>query len=107
MPPRTRKPVVPVVVPEGEQRPADGAWQVDESGQPFTTSGGRKIPLIEGNEGFWHPVVHRRTRTVMQRYPSNGQPDLNPVRHYAKVWGISRKQAERRLAQLMADAQQE
>lgn len=99
--------MVPVVVPEGEQRPQDGAWQVDENGHPFTTSGGRKIPLIEGNEGYWHPVVHRRTKTVMQRYPSNGKPDLNPVRHYAKVWGVSRKVAERRLARLLTEANRE
>lgn len=89
------------------ETPKDGAWQVGADGAPFVTVGGRPVPLIEDGQGHWHPVVHRRTKTVMKRYPSNGVPDVNPVRQYAKAHGCSRREAERRLLALLTDAASE
>lgn len=101
------KPPQAIPVPEGAtETTPDGVWQVDETGHPFVRIGGRQVPLLEDEAGYWHPVVHRRSKTVMKRYPSNGRPDLNPVRHYAKLWGVSRRQAAERLALLLADAAQ-
>lgn len=99
------KPPQAIPAPEGADATVpEGAWQVDASGHPFVRIGGRPTPLLEDAAGYWHPVVHRRSKTVMKRYPSNGRPDGNPVRHYAKLWGVSRRQAADRLAQLLADA---
>lgn len=93
------------IAPLGEQQVPDGQWQQDVNGMPFVRIKGRQTPLLEDDGGYWHPVIHRRSKTVMKRYPSNGRPDVNPVRHYAKVWGCTRRQAADRLATLMADAQ--
>lgn len=94
--------------PAPTDRVPDGVWQVDEDGMPHVRVGGRKVPLIEDEGGgWWHPVIHRKTRTMAKRYPSNGQPDVNPVRQMAKRWGVSRRVAAERLAALLAAQQRE